>query len=36
MNTNQKFGYGRVYTLDKNLDGQEDALLKAGATKGFV
>jgi DNA invertase Pin-like site-specific DNA recombinase len=36
MNTNQKFGYGRVSTLDQNLDGQEDALLKAGATKVFV
>ena len=32
----EKFGYGRVSTLDQNLDAQRDALLKAGATKIFV
>ncbi len=36
MNTNEKFGYGRVSTLDQNLDAQKDALLKAGATRIFV
>lgn len=36
MNTHEKFGYGRVSTLDQNLDAQRDALLKAGATKIFV
>jgi DNA invertase Pin-like site-specific DNA recombinase len=36
MNTNQKFGYGRVSTVDQNLDGQKDALLRAGATRVFV
>lgn len=36
MNTHEKFGYGRVSTLDQNLDAQKDALLKAGATKIFV
>ena len=36
MNTHEKFGYGRVSTLDQNLDAQKDALLRAGATKIFV
>jgi DNA invertase Pin-like site-specific DNA recombinase len=36
MNTHEKFGYGRVSTLDQNLDSQKDALLTAGATKVFV
>lgn len=36
MNTHEKFGYGRVSTLDQNLDAQKDALIRAGATKTFV
>jgi DNA invertase Pin-like site-specific DNA recombinase len=36
MNNHEKFGYGRVSTLDQNLDAQRDALLRAGATKIFV
>ncbi len=36
MNTHEKFGYGRVSTLDQSLDAQKDALVKAGATKIFV
>ena len=36
MNTREKFGYGRVSTLDQNLDAQRDALLKAGASQIFV
>lgn len=36
MNTHEKFGYGRVSTLDQNLDAQKDALIKAGATKIFL
>ncbi len=36
MNTREKFGYGRVSTLDQNLDAQKDALRNAGATKIFV
>jgi DNA invertase Pin-like site-specific DNA recombinase len=36
MNTHEKFGYGRVSTLDQSLDAQKDALAKAGATKIFV
>lgn len=36
MNIHEKFGYGRVSTLDQNLDAQRDALSRAGATKIFV
>lgn len=36
MNTHEKFGYGRVSTLDQDLDAQKDALKRAGATKIFV
>lgn len=36
MNTHEKFGYGRVSTLDQNLDAQKDSLIRAGATKIFV
>lgn len=36
MNIHEKFGYGRVSTLDQNLDAQKDALMRAGATKIFV
>lgn len=36
MNTHEKFGYGRVSTLDQSLDAQKDALVRAGATKIFV
>jgi DNA invertase Pin-like site-specific DNA recombinase len=36
MTNHEKFGYGRVSTLDQNLDAQKDALLRAGASKIFV
>lgn len=32
----QRFGYGRVSTLDQNLDAQKDALLRAGVDKVFL
>jgi len=32
----QRFGYGRVSTLDQNLEAQADALIKAGADKVFI
>jgi DNA invertase Pin-like site-specific DNA recombinase len=34
--TTQRFGYGRVSTLDQNLDAQKDALLKAGVNRVFL
>lgn len=36
MNNHEKFGYGRVSTLDQSLDAQKDALIRAGATRVFV
>jgi DNA invertase Pin-like site-specific DNA recombinase len=34
--TNKRFGYGRVSTLDQNLDAQNDALIKAGVDEVYV
>lgn len=34
--TAQRLGYGRVSTLDQNLEAQADALRKAGADKVFI
>jgi DNA invertase Pin-like site-specific DNA recombinase len=34
--TSQRLGYGRVSTLDQNLEAQADALTKAGADKVFI
>jgi len=34
--TSQRLGYGRVSTLDRNLDAQADALTAAGANKLFI
>jgi len=34
--TAQRLGYGRVSTLDQNLEAQADALTKAGADKVFI
>lgn len=36
MTNHEKFGYGRVSTLDQSLEAQRDALARAGASKIFV